>query len=167
MGAHYEFESVRELGHAIGIEPINRGPITGFPSESGWDIYRGEGFGHQGLTDGWLVTFASAESRPHLNLFSDLPSVEPGAIIAHEIICQCPRSRAPMSEVLFTPSLLHLDAEVIALHRDKVTSWCRSQSNPIAPTPACGCRVISQPLALDPVPLHLRPLPIGVNLRND
>lgn len=86
MGAHYEFDSVRELGKAIGIEPINRGTIAGFPAESGWDIYRGEGFGHQGLVDGWLVTFASAESRPNLQLFSDLPSVEPGAIIAHEII---------------------------------------------------------------------------------
>ncbi|MGI8416635.1 MAG: hypothetical protein ACR2P2_10635 [Nakamurella sp.] len=42
MGAHYEFDSIRELGKTIGIEPINRGNIAGFPSESGWDIDRGE-----------------------------------------------------------------------------------------------------------------------------
>lgn len=86
MGAHLEFESVHELGKKIGIETINRGHIAGFPAESGWGIYRGEGFGHQGLVDGWLVTFAAAQSRPKLQLFSDLPSTQTGAIIAHEII---------------------------------------------------------------------------------
>lgn len=84
MGAHFEFDSVRELGQTIGIEPIDRGHVTGFPAESGWGIYRGEGFGHRGLTDGWLVAFAMAHSRP--KLFSDSPSIEPGALIAHEII---------------------------------------------------------------------------------
>lgn len=84
MGAHFEFESVRELGQTIGIEPVDRGHVTGFPTESDWGIYRGEGFGHRGLTDGWLVAFAMANSRP--KMFSDSPSIERGAIVAHEII---------------------------------------------------------------------------------
>lgn len=85
MGAHFEFDSARELGKTIGIEAINRSHTAGFPAESGWGIYRGEGFGHRGLADGWPVTFAMAQSRPKLQVFAALPSVEPGAIIAHEI----------------------------------------------------------------------------------
>lgn len=88
MGTHQVFDSVDDLGQAIGIEPVTRRngvvEVVGFPAESDWGIYRGEGFGHQGLVDGWLVTFAMARSRPAL--FSDLPSLELGAIVAHEIV---------------------------------------------------------------------------------
>lgn len=72
------------LGRAIGIQTVARGTSASFPVESAWGIYRGEGFGHQSRRDGWLVVFAMAQSRP--KLFSDLPSTEPGAIVAHEII---------------------------------------------------------------------------------